>query len=397
MRKLVYLFLAMIISIGSYAQKGNVGKAEGYLSKGELANAKAEIDVAITIEKNAAKSRTWFTRGKIYKSIAFSENEADKALDDDAITKAVESYRKVQSLDSETTPNHLLAGNAIEEIWSKVMTDGGAKYGEPDYNGAYDRFLTALEIKPEDSITLLYCGVTAQQLESWDKTAEHYYKMVDLGMASSDIFTTLIYIERTRNKDDIKGLEVIRKAREAFPSESKFGQEEISVLIALDKLDEAKSQLEAAIAEDPTNPSNYLNLGIMYDNIGAAQAEEGKDEEARKTIDLAKSNYEKAIENDPDSYIGNFNLGAIYVNLAKEFYDKVRDMDLKTYDKEGPAIVEKADGILKKGLPFMQKANEVKPNDINGLKALSQMYQQLKMMDEAEAVLNKIDELEAGG
>lgn len=396
MRKLVYLFLALAVATGAFAQKGSVGKAEAYLAKGELANAKAEVDVAITIEKTAAKSRTWFARGKIYQKIALSENEAERGLDDQAIEKAVEAYGKVRSMDNENTPNHLIAGTNLDQMWGEFINRGGTQYGDGDYESAYASFANSLKVRPEDSTSLLYAGVAAQQSEKLDVTQVHYYKLIEIGMASSDVFTTVIYIERSLNEDDVKALEVIRKAKEAYPAEAKFGQEEISVLIALDQLEEAKEKLKTAIEADPTNANLYLNLGILYDNLSTAQTSEGKTEEAKVNLNLAKENYEKTVENDADNYIGNFNLGAIYVNLAKEFYDKVRDMDLSTYDKEGPALIEKADGILKQGLPYMKKATELQPDEVDGLKALQQMYQQLKMMDEAEAVMNRVEQLESG-
>lgn len=390
------LTLALLISVTSFAQKGSVTKADSYLTKSDYANAKAEIDVAITIEKNAAKSKTWFVRGKIYQAIATSTDEAVKAIDPDALSKSVEAYNKVLEMDKENSPNALIATTNMDAMWGNYINAGGTVYGEENYEGALANFESALQVKPTDSVTLLYAGVSAQQAGQTDKTLDYYYQMVDAGIANQDVVSTLIYLERSENKDNEKALALVQKAKELWPTESKFGQEEISLLLTMDKVDEAKNKLEAAIAEDPTNVNLHLNLGVLYDNLGSAKQEEGKKEEARASFNKAKESYLNAIEIDPENYIANFNTGVIYVNLAKEYLDQARDMDLKTYQKKGPALEKKGGEILKEGLPYLEKSCELNPEDVGGLQALQQVYNALKMYDKAEATMDKIDALEAG-
>ncbi|WP_456462146.1 tetratricopeptide repeat protein [Reichenbachiella sp.] len=394
--KLFVLTLALLMSVASFAQKGSVTKADAYLAKNEFENAKAEIDVAITIEKNAVKSKTWFVRGKIYQAIATSTDEAVSSLDADALDKSVEAYNKVLEMDKETSPNNLISNTNLDAMWGNYINIGGTVYGEEKYGEALAAFEKALKVKPTDSVTLLYAGVAAQQAGNNDKTLDYYYQMVDANIANGDVISTLIYLERTYKEDNEKALDLVRKAKELYPTESKFGQEEISLLLTMDKVDEARMKLEAAIEEDPTNVNLHLNLGVLYDNLGSAKLEAGEKEVARENYNKAKEAYLKAIEVDVDNYVANFNTGVIYVNLAKEYYDEVRDMNLKDYDRYGPAKLAKADKILKEGLPYMEKATTIQPDDIAGLKALQQMYTQLKMMDKAEAILDKVDALEAG-
>ncbi|MEO9966961.1 MAG: tetratricopeptide repeat protein [Reichenbachiella sp.] len=394
--KLFVLTLALLMSVASYAQKGSVTKADAYLTKKDFANAKAEIDVAITVEKSAAKSKTWFVRGKIYQAIATSKDEAVTSLDPDALGKSIEAYNKVLEMDKETSPNHLLSTTNLDAIWGNYVNDGGNDYGEGDFVSALKSFENALKVKPNDSVTLLYAGVAAQQAEMTDKTLKYYYQMLENEDASADVLSSMIYIERTENKANDKALELVRKAKELYPNDSKFGQEEISLLLVMDKVEEARTKLEVAISEDPSNANLHLNLGVLYDNLGTAKQQEGKKDEARDAYNKAKDSYMKAIEIEPNNYVGNFNTGVIFVNLAKEFYDEVNEMDLKTYNKFGESKIAQANKILKEGLPYMEKANSIQPDDIGGLKALQQMYTQLKMLDKAEAVLDKIEAIEAG-
>jgi len=390
------LAAALLISAASFAQKGSVGKANSYLIKEDFANAKAEIDVAITIEKNATKSKTWFTRGKIYQGILSSEDEAVKALDAEALPKSVEAYGKVMSMESETNPNYFIASQNMETIWGNYVNKGAELYGQENFEGSMMAFEEALIVKPQDSVTLYFAGISAQQGKKVDKCLMFFYKMVDLKFAGPDVFSTIIYLERTSTKDDEKALEVVRVAKEAFPEESKFGEEEISLLLTLDKVDEAKAKLEASIEADPSNTNNHLNLGVLYDNLASAKSKEGKSEEAKAAYKQAQASYMNAIKVDPENYIGNFNTGVIYVNMAKEYFDQARDMDLKTYQKKGEALEEKGRVILKDALPYLEKADAVHPNDISVLSALQQVYTALKMFDKAEVTMDKVEALETG-
>ncbi len=391
--KLFLLALALSISVASLAQKGSVTKADAYLIKNDYASAKGEIDVAITIEKNAAKSKTWFVRGRIYQAIVTSEDKTVAAIDPDALNKSIEAYNKVLKMDKENSPNHLIATTNLDAIWGNYINTGGTIYGEGDYTTALASFEKALQVKPSDSLTLFYAGVSSHQAGLTDKTLSYYYQMLDANIATTDVLSTLIYLERTENKDDAKALDLVRKAKELYPNETTFGQEEINLLLTMDMVGEAKTKLETAIQEDPTNENLHLNLGVLYDNLGSAKLGEGKKDEARESYNKAKESYLKVIEIDPDNYIGNFNTGVIYVNLAKEYYDEVRAMDLKSHEKYGPAKLEKADKILKEGLPYMEKATTIQPDDLGGLKALQQMYTQLKMMDKAENISDRVNAL----
>lgn len=392
--KNIFVFVfAVLVTTASYAQKGSITKAEGYLVKNELVSAKAEVDVAITLEKAVQKSKTWFTRGKVYQAIAISEDESTKAIDPDAVNKCAEAYNKVLEMEKQNSSYALISTTNLDQVWGTFLNTGGTAYGEEEYESALNSFEKALVVKPTDSTTLFYAGIAAQQAGKEDKTLKYYYQMIDLGIAAPDVYSTVVYFER-KNDNPEKALEYTKKAKVAYPEDERFAQEEISLLLAMDKLDEAKTQLEESIKSDPENVTLHLNLGVLYDNIASAMASEDKKEEARANYDLAKESYINALKIEPDNFIANFNTGVIFVNMAKEFYDIVRDMDYKQYQKSGEAKTKEADAILVKGLPYMEKACEIKSDDIDGLKALQSMYTQLKMNDKAEATFNKIEALE---
>ena len=390
MRKLVLTILALVVIGSVYAQKGSVSKATGYLGKGDYANAKAEIDVAITIEKNAAKAKTWFERAKIYQAIATNEDATVRDIDTDATTKAAEAFAKVEELEKEGSATVMVANANKETMWGYFLNLGGDNYGKQAYDVAYKNFTDALIVKPGDSTTTFYAGISAQQGELFDEALMHFYSLDKRDLAGEDVYSSMIYIERAVKKDEEKALAAVRRAKEKFPDNKTYSQEEVSILINLKKLDEAKDQAIASIEKDPGNVNLRLNLAIMYDHIGS----ETTGDEAKENYGKALEQYLEVIEIEPENYVANYNAGAIYINNAKEYYDEVRDMDLATYNKKGEALTKKGDEILVNGLPYMEKAVQIK-EDVDGVTALMQMYKQLKNFDKAEQLLGKLDELEA--
>ena len=100
---LAQILIPFLIINDAYSQyKGSVNKAETYLNKSELKtdigekrslliDAKGEIDLAMTIEKNNIKARSWYIQGNIYSAIAKQFLD----IDPNAIEKAAESFKYI--------------------------------------------------------------------------------------------------------------------------------------------------------------------------------------------------------------------------------------------------------------------------------------------------------------
>ncbi|MEQ8809679.1 MAG: hypothetical protein RIE59_11475 [Imperialibacter sp.] len=393
MKNMLLLLAGVLLFTAGYAQKGNVTKAESLLNKGEVAEAKAEIDVAVTIEKNASKSKTFLTKGKIYKAIATSEDPAVSGLmeTNKAIAEASEALKKAMTMESEGSVNYNFAEYEVEDFWSKFLNTGGEVYGEEDYKGAYENFYKASLIKPTDSLTLFYAGVAAQQAELTDEAMTVYYKLIEQGDANEDIYSTMVYLERSEKKNDAAALALLEKAKVAYPENADFMREEINILIAMKKGPEAIEKLKGAIEKEPDNASLYLNLAVLYDNLSVGTEEAGNAAETQDLIAKAQTNYEKALAIEPGNYVGNFNLGVIWVNRAKVYYDKARAMDLKTYQKEGGKLVEEGDKVLTKSLPYLEAAHVAEPEDCSVMGPLMSVYTQLKKNAKAEEIADAQD------
>ncbi len=377
MQKLVLIFVFCFATDMAFAQSSNIRKAEAARDKGNLEEAMQLIEEASNHDKTKDDPKTWFTKGTIHEAMVF---DAEGNLKDESqIKKAVDAFEKAKGMDKANGTYAVFADQRIEAMWGQFINKGAEAYQAQDFAQAAETFKTASELKPQDTTAFLYGGIAAQQAEMWDEALASYYKLMDLGYDKIDVYNSAIYVERAINKDDAKALEVVQRARELFPDDSNLMKDEINLLIAADRADEARQKLQTAIEAEPDNANLYYNLAFLNDEVG----------EKERAIEQ----YKKAVELDPQYFEANFNIAVIHYNTAAEMIKEANDMDLKTYQKQGKAIEEKAAVEFKKALPYLEKSHELKPEDETVLQTLQTVYSQLKMNDKVVETSEKLQAL----
>ncbi len=382
MKKLIiagFLFVMPALLFGQYVPKGKVTKAQVALDQGKLDIAKAEIDKAFELNlkgKVTKAAKNWYLKGKIYKAILLDSGEYHK-LADNALEIAVESFNKVKEMEKENSSYYVFAEQELEQIYAVILNAGAKKYGENDFKGAYEDFMTALKVHPNDTIALLYGGVAAQQADMIDE-ALHCYKELDkLGKADEDTYKTMLYLTHSVKKDYDATLEIAKNAEKKYPDNDIFKQEELSALILLGKDKEAEEKLLATIEKDPNNTSACFQLGYLYDK--------------EKKPELAAKYYMQAVNADPTNYEANFNAGVVFYNQGGNILKELANMSLEDYNKNEEDYVKRANVYFEKALPYLEKAAELKPDeDITLLETLEGVYIRLGMKDKAAAIDKRI-------
>jgi hypothetical protein len=80
----------------------------------------------------------------------------------------------------------------------------------------------------------------------------------------------------------------------------------------------------------------------------------------------------------------------LYVNKAASINDEANKLPLDAtahYDK----LKKEADEYLEKALPYLEKATELQPGDVNTLISLKQIYARTNKTDKVKAVQEKIN------
>ncbi len=390
MKKLILAILFISIgafSYGQYVPKGKTSKAETALTQGKLDIAKAEIDEAFKIDakgKVSGSAKNWYLKGRVYKAIYLDDSTDYKNLaGEEALDIAMESFNKVKSMEKESSSYVIFSDQEISILYGTIFNNGANAYQEGNYNEAYEGFMKVLKIYPKDTTALLYGGVAAQQADMIDEALACYQQLADNGDANVDTYKTMIYLYRTEKEDMESVLKVVTQGIEKFPENNELIQEKITTLILMERVDEAKSELEEAINSDPTNPLYYYFLGYLYD--------------LQEDPENAVVQYEKAIELNPEYYEANYNLGVVHYNMGRDIKSELNNLSLDEYRKQEADYTARANVHFERALPYFEKAVEIKPDEeIQLLETLEGVYLLLNMKDKADALEEKIKALTGG-
>ena len=403
MRKCLCLFLTLLCATTTlYAQqkkkKGSLFKAEFTFQQGLLDHAKNEIDLVVQQPKKAKKTRVWLLRGKIYRAIMLSDKEAYRTLDDNASITAVKSFAKVMEIDSnnQESPDYVDAYNASEELWGHHVQKGINYYNEKSWKEAYDEFVIAVAIKPEDSVSLSYAGYFAQLNNDSANVVRHYYKLVEVDKASKSIYKDLIQLEWVKNRLD-PALDLTKKAINRYPDDIFFQKQELLILI---------KQKKSAIAQQKVkNLRNYadndLRVALFIASFYEDQAEpfllSKKYKKAAPYLDTATIFYEKALKQDSSNVAAAYNVSLAYMNISQQYYHELRHLSDAAYRKAAKTLRIKGKAVVTKALPHLERAYLLAPDDVDIIGALQQVYYLLDRKKEAKKYQEKLEKLIGDG
>src|SRR5690606_2408017 len=174
-------------------------------------------------------------------------------------------------------------------------------------------------------------------------------------------FSVIINTYSGAKEDKEKALETARRAKVKFPDNAEFPKVEIGLLIELEKVEEAKKGLEEAVVREPNNKTYHFYLGYVNSKL--------EDWEA------AKKNFEEALRVDPSYFDAQYYLAQVYLIDAGKVADQMKNLGISAADKKKQAELDKL--LVQKyklALPHWEKAEKLKPNDLDVLDRLRTIY-----------------------
>jgi tetratricopeptide (TPR) repeat protein len=383
--KKVFLLLAVIcISAGAFAQKGKVTSAMTLIEQGTLDKAKEALDQAMTDPKTSNWFNTFFAKGKLCQAVYKSDNPKFKAFYTDPLDEAYNAYEKAVQLDPKGgIKKRIITGMVYNALALDLYSQGGTQFDEKDYAGALKSFETQIKITESDKYvgitdTGMYynAGLAAANAGKHEEAIKYFEKCAEMKYLG---VTPYFQISQSYMQmgDTLKAEALLKSLPDKFPGDKNVTLQLIDLYIKAGKNDEALKHLAIAKADDPGNYSLHFAEGIIYLN-------DNKYDEA--ITDLTKS-----VELKPDLYDSQYGLGAAYINKASDMFVKANDiMDVNKYN----TAIEEAMAVFAKALPYMEKANELKPDDVFAMRSLKELYYRLKMTDKYNAIKAKLDAMD---
>ena len=393
-RPLIFILsIILLSSVGEVAaQRSKVISAYNYLGFGEVKKAKDAIDVGIKDEKAAIQPKSWYYRGLIYQAIHESKERKTQRLDLKALDVAYEAYVKCIELD--VKGKHKDDVKKKLEIAARLFAYRGAKqFNESAFEDALVSFESAMAInaRPEfgiiDTMSIYNAAITADRLTKSKEAIAYYDRLVELDYGGSSIFSLIIKIHRN-DSNNTERLAVIQKARLKYPDDNNIIIEELKYYNELGDKTKAVEILKIAIEKDPDNVVLYYWLGTMHDQAGdfvngekvfsqalklaepgyAQKLEAYKSSQGTETEISSKTSLEKMHENYFNIL---YNFGALYYNNGVAKLKSIENIsDNKVYKSER----EKAESVMVKALPLLEKALELNPTDRSTMISLKDLY-----------------------
>lgn len=389
MKKAIILLALVFAVSGAFAQKGKVTSAQTFKDTGKLDKALEAIQEAIDpanpkAEKSIPWSKTWEVRGDIYQGIFQSTDANIKALCKDPLTVALDSYKKALELDEK--------GNSSNGVKIKLtlltndLTNQAVEgFNNQDYELALKSFEQILDIQnlpivkadnPEaiDTVIIFNTGLAAYNAKDYNKAVKYYSEAAKYGYNGGRTFS-LISDAYLQMQDTTGALKTAQEGFEKYPEDNGVLTSMIDLYLKMDKTEEAMKYLNVAIEQDPTNVTYHFAQGTLFERFGEE--------------DNAIKSYQKALEIDPNFFNALYNLGALYYNKGVkqiEVANAVPANDNAKYEAE----LKKSDQWFEKAIPFMEKCDEIQPNDPMTLESLKNLYYRLKNMDKYNAILEKL-------
>ncbi len=379
MKKLTVVFILLFAMGSAFGQKALRTTAFNYLRKGQLDKALESIEPTASDPSTMSDPKTWFYRGNIFLQIHMSENPDYKNLDQDALTKAYQSYQKMLELDTKKEYYTEVIQNLLV-VSEQLYNQGVQEFQNAKYNEAMSAFEQAISVSASygsiDTLAIFNAGLSAENAKNNAKAIEHYSKVIELNYPQPRIYSSLANVYLTE-KDTTKAFDVIKQGRTKYPQEFALLITETNMYLGSGKTEAAMANLQEAVKTDPSNPTIHYAVGASYDQMG-------NKEEAIKA-------YNKAIELKPDYFEPNYNLGALYVNKAAAILDEANK--LKLNDPNYDVMKADADKLLEQSLPYLETATQLDSKDQSTLLALKEIYTRLSMYEKLKEVNQKLSEL----
>jgi len=334
----------------------------------DLLEAKTYIDLAAAHADTKNDAKTLMYKGKIYLDLGIfgmmAENEIVKAMDVEKLAEeGIASLKSVKANDKKDR-----YGDVVTNYCNKYRYQGSEigrqMFNDKKYEEAMGGFLmstTFAEIMEiTDSASYFNAGLAAFNVQKWEVVEESFNKCVKVGYrsGSSISYLTEAYIKLDKQEEaEVMLKEQIIKN----PGNKEIMISLINIYLGQDKKVEAEKVLTDAIALDPESRDLNYAVATVYENL--------------ERYEDAEKAYKKVIEIDPNFSDALLGLGAVYFNKAADLNGKIND--LQPGDPQEEVLRASMKENFTNSLPYLEKANELTPNNKEILNSLKQVYYKL--------------------
>lgn len=285
----------------------------------------------------------------------------------------------------------------IDGLRGMSINGGVQLFQNGDYKNSYEAFKGAVlmydVISIPDTLAMVNAALAAEKMKSYDNAYTYYKMCADNNYGKgAEMYQSMIRVlnaVENEKKDEAKILSVIEEGKIRFPKDYVLNVEEFNFWYAKGDNDKAQQALQKAIEADPTNKQLHFNIGVTYDNLSNKSHDNKEHDKAFEYMSKAIEGYQSAIAIDAEYVDAYYNLGALYYNQSITLKSVAGDYSGEKYDSE----MARADEMLKKAIPSLEKVLKLAPSDKSTLRVLKSLYFNLDDMDNYSRVKKQLEAL----
>lgn len=394
MKKLILSMVLVGATTLAFGQKKVVRSAEKNFKSGDFATALSEVDAALQDPETGSDPETTLLKAQI--QLGMFASDSSNTMETLQVGKnSYESFMKAFEMgDGDKTsgvgkdvfeedipgaPDNLRP-NSVNKLKNVAFDKAITQYQEEDYEMAYEFFNLAGEIDPTDTTIHYNAGFLANDLGRTEEAKKHFSALLDVeGYNKLNAYYFMIQILSTEDKDPEAAYAMVTRAKEEYPSDKDLSTYEIQLLLQLNKMDEAMSQIKTALESDPNNTALLLRSGYLKEQAGDMEG--------------ALADYKKSVEVDPQFFEGNYYVAALLIEKAREILNELNGLSDEEWEKRSESMGNEANGYYADAVTYFESALEIKPEDTGIMEILFQIHTRLKNDAKAEEYNKKLSEL----
>ena len=366
-RKFILLVLIVLFTApGAFCQsevlKSVVNNLAYYKQKKDLkylAQAKKSVDSVITTRADSSDVEKMVYRDVVNSSILYIDSLNKLKQPATFFGKTVElvdwlsANKKIYRFQAELEySKNCLANVYIRRAFRFV--------NKSDYNAALQLFMEAQKYAPSFKQLNAYIAYSNDKLGNLHEAAKYYTTLAE----NDD--TRAEYIEAASNSykllgDTAAALELIKKGRRLLPNDPSLLFEEANIYNNRKEYRQLAPLLPALLDINANNADIAFVAANCYDHLNR--------------YDKAESLYLHAIDLNNSAYDPIFNLGLLYLKQSERKKGKSSAADIA------------------RSVQWLEKANEISPNDIKCLETLRLVYAKTGNQDQENQVNSKLKQL----
>jgi tetratricopeptide (TPR) repeat protein len=414
MKSFKTLFLTLVlVAVGASVSAQRLEKAKDLLAKKKYPEATTEINNYLANEKNKDNAEGWYTKSKIYTTIATDSSAATTVPDakEQAIT-AMKKYLELEKNVKDSSKRYMLLTidnrKPLTDLYSAYSKEAASYYNAGNFNDALKGFQGSLDIfdmlKKEgwtsdmtlDTVSVLYAGISAEKANKVD-TAAMYYSQIAEAKAKAQGYESIYkwladYYEK---KGDLKQAgHYVALGREVYPDDPFWTGFEVNMLSEKGTKEELFAKYDEITQANPTNAVYFYNYAVeLYKaayNEDTTQRPANAEELTAKAIEKVN----KAIELDPKYPNSRMLLGQIYYNQGVDIVNKNKTIKPKGNVKLTPAQLKQKEELRQESAKKFDMAivNFEKIDEMLGGQGKLKMEEKQLLKDSYDLLINMYDQ-----